>query len=236
MQVSEDERLAETSIQAFTAHVELIEITVADILHRMHSAFQDCVRKYRDVSGLKKALYSMDKYHKAALETPCLCPIDLLMKEHKPPSASGLRTRAITSHDNYFTCQISTFLHQVLVPKVFSHPFVLRDSLSFIQKLDALILPESNNLRFATFDVVALYPSIDLERGLKSLKWFLETECDFNEQLPNLILDLARFVLTHCYVACPELGTSIFHQVNGTAMGTCFSVVYAIINYIMGFF
>jgi hypothetical protein len=68
-------------------------------------------------------------------------------------------------------------------------------------------------------------PSIDLERGLKSLKWFLETECDFNEQLRNFILGLAHFVPTHCYVACPEFGTYIFHQVICTAMGTCFSVV-----------
>jgi len=198
----------------------------------MHSEYNDCVRKFRDVPGLKSALYNMDKYQKAALEAPQMCPIDLLMKEHKPPIASGLRTRPITSHNNYYTCQISTFLHQVLAPKVFRHPFVLRDSLSFIRMLDKLFVPTSNKLRFATFDVVALYPSIDLERGLKSLKWFLETECDFSKELRDFILELSRFVLTHCYVACPEISTNIFHQVIGTAMGTCFSVVYAIIHMI----
>ena len=213
-------------------YVELTNTTIKDVVLLMHGAFQDCVRKFRNESGLKSALYNMDKYHKAALEAPQLCPIDLLMKEHKPPSASGLRTRAITSHNNYYTCQVSTFLHQVLAPKVFSHPFVLRDSLSFVQRLDRLIVPTGNKLKFATFDVVALYPSIDLERGLKSLKWFLETECDFSEQLCDFILVLARFVLTHCYVACPEITTNIFHQVIGTAMGTCFSVVYAIIHMI----
>ena len=122
------------------------------------------------------------------------------------------------------------FLHQVLAPKVFSHPFVLRESLSFVQ--DRLIVPTGNKLKFATFGVVALYPSIDLERGLKSLIWFLETKCDFSEQLCYFIWVLARFVLTHCYVACPEITTNKFHQIIGTAMGTCFSVVYAIIRMI----
>jgi hypothetical protein len=65
-----------------------------------------------------------------------ICPIDLLMKEHRPPFASGLRARAIISNNNYFTCQESDFLHCLLPPKVFSHPFVLRDSLSFVRMLD----------------------------------------------------------------------------------------------------
>ena len=171
----------------------------------------------------------MDKYHKAALEMPRLCPMDLLMKEHKPPTISGLRTRAITSHDNYYTCQISTFLHQVLAPKVFSHQFVLKDSLSFIRMIDTLNTPFNDNLRFATYDVTALYPSIDLERGLKSLEWFLGAECNFNNELSDFILTLSRFVLTRCYISCPEISENIFHQVIGTAMGTSFAVVYAII-------
>jgi hypothetical protein len=88
----------------------------------------------------------MDIYRKAALEAPRLCPIDLLMKEDKPPSASDLSTRAIALHDKYFMCQISTFLNQGLAPKMFSHPFALRDSLSFIQEWDPLIVLENNKL------------------------------------------------------------------------------------------
>jgi hypothetical protein len=56
-----------------------------------------------------------------------------------------------------------------LRPKVFNHPFVLRDSLSFVRMLDKLNVPSDDSLRFATYDVTALYPSIDLERGLQSL-------------------------------------------------------------------
>ena len=150
-------------------YLELSGNTVTEIVSQMHSDFQNCVRRFRNSPGLKAASYNMDKYHKAALEMPRLCPIDLSMKEHKPPTISGLRTRAM-SHDNYYTCQISTFLHQVLAPKVFSHRFVLKDSLSFIRMIDILNTPFNDNQRFATYDVTALYPSSDLERGLKSLE------------------------------------------------------------------
>jgi hypothetical protein len=60
----------------------------------------------------------------------------------------------------------------------------------------------------------------------------METQCDFQEELRDFILILARFVLTHCYISCPEISTSIFHQIIGTAMGTSFAVVYAIIHMI----
>lgn len=213
-------------------YLELTNVEITDIIQKMHTDFQDCVRKFRNIQGFKSTLYNLDKYHRGAIESPHLCPVDLLMKEHKPPSASGLRTRAIIPNTNYFTCQDSNFLHCMLAPKVFNHRFVLRDSLSFVRMLDNLKVPQDDSLRFATYDVTALYPSIDLERGLQSLQWFMETECDFKDELKEFILVLARFVLTHCYISCPEISTNIFHQVIGTAMGTSFAVVYAIIHMI----
>ena len=43
---------------------------------------------------------------------------------------------------------------------------------------------------------------------------------------------LARFVLTHCYITCPEVSQHPFHQLIGTAMVTTFAVVYANIHMI----
>jgi hypothetical protein len=213
-------------------YLELTNVSITDIIQKSYVDFQECVRRFRNIPGFKSTLYTMDKYHQGAIDSPHLCPIDLLMKEHKPPSASGLRTRPIIPNKNYFTCQDSNFLHCMLAPKVFSHPFVLRDSLSFVRMLDKINVPSDNSLRFATYDVTALHPSIDMERGLQSLQWFMETECDFKDELKDFILILARFVLTHCYISCPEISTNIFLQVIGTAMGTSFAVVYAIIHMI----
>ena len=104
-------------------------------------------------------------------------------------------------------------------------------SLTLIRKLDKVSVSTDHNLRFATFDVTALYPSIDLERGLISMKWFLETFCvDFQPEVTKLVLVLARFVLTHCYISCPEVSAHPFLQLIGTAMGTSFAVVYANIH------
>ena len=59
----------------------------------------------------------------------------------------------------------------------------------------------------------------------------METQSDFKDELRDFILILARFVLTHCYITCPEISTNIFHQIIGT-LGTSFAVVYAIIHMI----
>ena len=43
-----------------------------------------------------------------------------------------------------------------------------------------------------------------------------------------MILDC--FVLTHCYITCPEISKNPFHQLIGTAMAATFSVVYVNIH------
>ena len=214
------------------AYEELTNISVKEIVQLMYENFQKCVAKFRNQPALSAVLYNMDKYHKAAVADPRLCPIELMMKEHKPPSSTGIRTRAIVSLDNYLTGQDSQFLHCMLHPFVFKHRFVLKDSLTFVRMLDELVVLNDNRLRWATYDVQALYPSIDLERGLKSLKWFMETECNFNDNLQDFIMTVARFVLTHSYIYCPEISANIFHQIVGAAMGCSFIVVYAIIHMI----
>ncbi len=50
-----------------------------------------------------------------------------------------------------------------------------------------------------------------------------------NQTLKDLCLKLAHFVLTINHDECEELGGASYRQIFGTAMGTSFSVVYAII-------
>ncbi len=67
-----------------------------------------------------------------------------------------------------------------------------------IRKLNEVRVSANHRLRFATFDVTALYPSIVLERGLNSTTWFLNTFCfEFQPEVTQLVLVLARcFALT----------------------------------------
>jgi hypothetical protein len=54
-------------------------------------------------------------------------------------------------------------------------------------------------------DVNALYPSIQLERGMTAIRRFIEQHTRFNQTLKDLCLKLAHFVLRNNCVECEEV-------------------------------
>jgi len=93
---------------------------------------------------------------------------------------------------------VSKFLHCLLAPVVFQNAHVLKDSLTSIKKLDEVWIPARSQSLIHYFDVIALYPSIDLERGLKLMSWFLIAFCNnFQDKVKNrYFLYLASSSLT----------------------------------------
>lgn len=158
-----------------------------------------------------------------------LCKFYIIWKLHKAANAAGLRSRPIAAAINYVTGPASHFLHSQLKEAVWRHPHVLRDSLDLIRILEGLHFHADEQIMLTAADVNALYPSIQLERGMTALRWFMEHHTCFNQTLKDLCLRLAHFVLTNNYVECEELGDAFYRQIIGTAMGTSFSVVYAVI-------
>ena len=158
-----------------------------------------------------------------------LCKFYIIWKLHKAANAAGLRSRPIAAAIDYVTGPASHFLHSQLKEAVWSHPHVLRDSLDLIRILEGLHFEADEQIMLTAADVNALYPSIRLERGMTALRWFMEHHTSFNQTLKDLCLRLAHFVLTNNYVECEELGDAFYRQIIGTAMGTSFSVVYAVI-------
>ena len=158
-----------------------------------------------------------------------LCKFYLIWKLHKMANAAGIRTRPIAAAINYVTGPASHFLHCQLQKEVWKHSNVLKDSLDLIRELETASFSAVSEPRLTTADVVALYPSIRLERGMAALLWFMDNHTSFNQTLKDLCLRLANFVLTNNYVECEELECGIYRQHIGTAMGTSFSVVYAVI-------
>jgi hypothetical protein len=77
-----------------------------------------------------------------------------------------------------------------------------------------------------TADVVALYPSIDINLGLIALRRRLSTAAGFTSSKADLITDLVAWVLNNNYIV---FGNTIWHQITGTAMGTPLAVTFAII-------
>ena len=158
-----------------------------------------------------------------------LCKFYIIWKLHKAANAAGMRSRPIAAAINYVTGPASHFLHSQLKEAVWRHPHVLRDSLDLIRMVEGLRFDAAEQIMLTAADVNALYPSIQLERGMAALRWFIEQHTSFNQTLKDLCLKLAHFVLTNNYVECEELGDASYRQIIGTAMGTSFSVVYAII-------
>ena len=158
-----------------------------------------------------------------------LCKFYLIWKLHKMANAAGIRTRPIAAAIDYISGPASHFLHCQLQKEVWKHNNVLKDSLDLIREFETASFNAVGEIKLTTADVVALYPSIRLERGMAAMQWFMDKHTSFNQTLKDLCLRLAHFVLTNNYVECEELGCGIYRQHIGTAMGTSFSVVYAVI-------
>jgi hypothetical protein len=151
-----------------------------------------------------------------------------LFKLHKPPNKNGCCSRPIANTKNFITSEASHKLHELLQEDIYNQPSILKDSLSMIRKLHKIDLTPYSTLLIATADVTALYPSIDIERGLIALLWFLNTHTKHTQLVKTFIMDLARFILENNYVECKLSNIPhIFLQLIGTAMGTNFAVIYA---------
>lgn len=165
----------------------------------------------------------------SAVKRGRLCKFYVIWKLHKGPNACGVRSRPIAAAIDYVTGPASQFLHYQLQTEVWKHHHVLRDSLDLIRVLEQRRFESQGEVILTSADVNALYPSIALERGMIALRWFMDNHTSFSQNLKDLCLRLAHFVLTNNYVECKELDGAMYQQMVGTAMGTSFSVVYAII-------
>ena len=139
-----------------------------------------------------------------------------------------MRSRPIASNIGYPTGQISHFLQSQLIDAVSRHENVLKDSLSLIRLLEATPISPDQNILLTSADVVALYPSINIEDGMTALQWFMAKHTSIPKRPQPKYLRLARFVLENNYVECEGVDGAFLQKV-GTAMGTSFSVTYSTI-------
>ena len=144
----------------------------------------------------------------------------LLPKIHK----AAVPGRPVVSSCGCITENISVIVDWFLKPLIQTIPSYVSDTKDFLQKLRT-VGPKPDNALLVTLDVVALYPSIPIDRGLSALSLFLE-EKHFDFKVRTGIVDLARLVLTLNFF---EFNDVLYHQVSGTAIGTVMAVCYSII-------
>jgi len=153
----------------------------------------------------------------------------LLMKVHK----EKVTGRPIVSSYDTCTYHVSRYIDSILQP-------LLKRAFSYVQSSEHLIhLLERTEVPvdcrdksvMLCADIESLYPNIPLDEGLKLFKSSIEfnnKKLKKTERLSDsdiaLVCDLTEWVLHNNYFT---FGDKIYHQINGTAMGTPCAVVFA---------
>jgi len=154
----------------------------------------------------------------------------MLMKVHK----EKVTGRPIVSSFDTCSYHVSRYIDAVLQP-------ILKQAFSYVQSSEHLIhllekkpiaISHRNKCVMLCADIESLYPNIPLDKGLEFFKKSIEFNNNKLKKKANhlspeeidLICDLTKWVLHNNYFT---FGNKIFHQINGTAMGTPCAVVFA---------
>jgi hypothetical protein len=177
-------------------------------------------------SQLAQYIFSLDPRCDRTLAMNADVPFStfyLLAKVHKIPIGS----RPIVASMGSATYNASKYVDFILQPVMRSFNSILLNSLELNRHLECSKFPPSTVLWSS--DVSALYPSIDIEDGIKALEYILRVYngkmTDETQRINSpLIITLTHWILTNNYIA---FGTSHWQQISGTAMGTPMAVVFA---------
>ena len=153
-------------------------------------------------------------------KTVCPSHMYFIPKIHKTPMA----LRPICSSINSSTYNASKYLDILLQPIMKNINSFICNSAEIVYKLETMKFPAGCQLLEA--DVENLYPSINIEDGLRSLRLAL-VQHNWNETEIEFVIELARWVLTNNYI---QFGDRFYLQLIGTAMGTPFAVTFACIH------
>jgi len=136
----------------------------------------------------------------------------ILAKVHKHP----WKTRPIVSVSGSLIYGIGKWLDQQLQPIIKRLPTYLSSSFTLKDKLDKLAGQDLSRMSLFTGDVIAMYPSIDLEDAFERIRIFLHTSSLCTGVAAAPIMEALRIVMTR---NCIRFGDTYWQQVNGTAMG-----------------
>jgi len=152
----------------------------------------------------------------------CKVPtIYLLIKVHK---ASGLCGRPIVPSTSWLTTPASVLaghlMQEVFRDAKITH--IVKDTKSFVNELEATTLITQGGI-MVTADIASLYTNIDTRLGLSLVRRFL-LENAVPTRHSDMIMDLLAFVMNNSYL---NFRDKIYHQIDGTAMGTACAPTYA---------
>jgi len=173
---------------------------------------QDLAKQFHD-----EATYSKDnKIITAGIQIKELNMFYGLAKIHKP---GELKPRPIISNAKGILGGLSKWLDVALQPHVLNLKTYVRDSDQILEKIER-IKHEAHHQIF-TFDVVSMYTSIDTNKALNTIAEYLPKNRE-----NSLIIRGLETIMKNNYFT---FDGSLYHQKNGTAMGTAVAPTYAVL-------
>ena len=147
-------------------------------------------------------------------------PFYCLPKVHK--QLLPLPGRPIASAPSSITYHTSLFVHKLLLPLIQQLNTICTSSRQILIQCQSI-----NNLPptaiILTADVKALYPSIPIDAGIAAVRRIM-IQFNYMPEYQQLILNLLSWVLTNNFCI---FDSTIYKQINGTAMGTPLAPTYA---------
>jgi hypothetical protein len=162
-------------------------------------------------------------------------PVYALWKIHKPYKTRLPPMRLIVPTSQCYTKKAALLVDELLQPIVKNLVTVLPSSAAMLKDFKKLKI-ESDDMKFTTLDVSALYPSIPIDKGIAAVDTILNDSTitkDMKRHTKTLIIDLLTIVM-HSIVV--EFENQTYQQISGTAMGSTLAVVFAnIYMYVLEF-
>ncbi len=207
-----------------TVHKVVKPYTIVDLTKDLKKQLLELVRRHEDAvvawnSELAPQVLSFLK-HKQPVSSSVVPAIYLLPKVHK----AKLSGRPIVPCTKWITTPASVVCDHLLQEVIHKAniPWLVKDTKSLIRDLEGTVLPHHDGV-FVTADIASLYTNIDTPKGIDAVRRFL-VEQQVESSLATLILDLLRFVLENAHLQHKD---NIYHQIDGTAMGTSLAPSYA---------
>jgi hypothetical protein len=150
-----------------------------------------------------------------------------------------LTCRPIVACTKFITTPLSQWIDAVLQPLIRQLPNVVKDTKSFINTIESLVIPSHYRERCVLFsaDISSLYTNIPTDDGIARMTHFLHRPNSVNyleslyptvhiDTVIDTIISALSIVLTNNYLT---FNGHTYLQKNGAAMGQSCAVVYAVI-------